>query len=40
LIFDDHVWDSQIEEDVREGKIDNLAQEALAAHRAEKCKKL
>ena len=27
-------WDQQIEEDIRVGKLDKLAEEALAAHRA------
>ncbi len=33
--FDDE-WDKQIEEDVRAGRLDHLAQEALAEHRAGK----
>ena len=40
LEFDAQVWDSQIEEDVRKGKLDRLAEEALAAHRAGKSKEL
>ncbi len=31
--FDDE-WDKQIEEDARSGRLDPLAQEALAEHRA------
>jgi len=40
LEFDAQIWDSQIEEDVRKGKLDRLAEEALAAHRAGKSKEL
>jgi hypothetical protein len=40
LEFDAQVWDRQIEEDVRKGKLDKLAEEALAAHRAGKCNEL
>jgi hypothetical protein len=40
LEFDAQIWDSQIEEDVRKGKLDKLAEEALAAHRAGKSKEL
>jgi hypothetical protein len=40
LEFDAQVWDNQIEEDVRKGKLNNLAEEALAAHRAGKSKEL
>ncbi len=36
LEFDAQAWDSQIEADVRAGKLDKLADEALAAHRAGK----
>ena len=36
LEFDAQVWDRQIEEDVRKGRLDKLAEEALAAHRAGK----
>jgi hypothetical protein len=36
LEFDAQAWDRQIEEDVRAGKLDKLADEALAAHRAGK----
>ena len=38
--FDAQAWDRQIEEDVRKGKLDKLAEEALAAHRAGKTKEL
>jgi phenylalanyl-tRNA synthetase beta subunit len=31
--FDAAQWDDQIEEDARAGKLDRLADEALAAHR-------
>jgi hypothetical protein len=40
LEFDAQIWDSQIEDDVRKGKLDKLAEEALAAHRAGKSKEL
>ena len=40
LDFDAQVWDRQIEEDVRKGRLDKLADEALAAHRAGKSKQL
>jgi hypothetical protein len=40
LEFDAQVWDRQIEEDIREGKLDKLADEALASHRAGKSKEL
>ena len=40
LEFDAQVWDRQIEEDIREGRLDKLADEALAAHRAGKSKEL
>ena len=38
--FDAQVWDRQIEEDVRRGRLDKLADEALATHRAGKSKEL
>jgi hypothetical protein len=38
--YDSEEWDRQIEEDVRAGKLDKLAEEALAAHRAGKSKEL
>ena len=34
--FDSHNWDSQIEEDALTGKLDHLAQKALADHKAGK----
>ena len=40
LEFDAQVWDRQIEEDVRKGRLDKLAEEALAAHHAGKSKEL
>jgi hypothetical protein len=40
LEFDAQVWDRQIEEDIRDGKLDKLAEEALASHRAGKSKEL
>lgn len=38
--YDSDEWDRQIEGDVRAGKLDKLAEEALAAHRAGKSKEL
>ncbi len=38
--FDAQAWDRQIEEDVRKGKLDKLAEEALVAHRAGKSTEL
>jgi len=38
--FDAQAWDRQIEEDIQRGKLDKLAEEALAAHRAGKSKEL
>lgn len=38
--FDSGEWDRQIEEDFLAGKLDKLAEEALAAHRAGKSKEL
>jgi hypothetical protein len=35
--FDDE-WDRQIEDDVRAGRLDTLAQEALAEHRSGRSK--
>ena len=40
LEFDAQVWDRQIEEDLREGKLDGLADEALASHLAGKSKEI
>ena len=38
--YDSDEWDRQIERDVRAGKLDKLAEEALAAHHAGKSKEL
>lgn len=38
--YDSDEWDRQIEEDVRSGKLDRLAKEALAAHKAGRTKEL
>jgi lysyl-tRNA synthetase class I len=38
--YDSDEWDLQIDEDARTGKLDKLADEALAAHRAGKSKEL
>ncbi|MGE5218703.1 MAG: hypothetical protein ACM3SP_17040 [Chloroflexota bacterium] len=40
LQFDANAWDRQIEGDLRGGRLDKLANEALAAHRAGKSKEL
>ena len=40
LEFDAQAWDQQIEDDIRNGKLDKLAEEALTAHRAGKSKEL
>lgn len=36
--YDSDEWDRQIEEDVRAGKLDKLAAQALATHKAGKAK--
>jgi len=38
--FDSEAWDDQIEEDVASGKLDTLAEAAIADHKAGKTKKL
>lgn len=38
--FDADLWDQQIEKDAKNGKIDDLAEAALADHRAGRSKKL
>jgi hypothetical protein len=38
--YDADAWDRQIEEDVRGGRLDRLAEEALAAHKAGRTKEL
>ena len=38
--FDADIWDRQIEEDARRGKLDELAEEALNEHRSGKTKQL
>ena len=38
--YDSDEWDRQIEEDVRAGKLDKIAEEALAEHRAGKSKEI
>jgi len=38
--FDAQLWDRQIEDDVRKGRLDKLSDETLAAHRAGKTKEL
>jgi hypothetical protein len=38
--YDSDEWDRQIEEDVRAGKLDKFAEEALVAHRAGKSKEI
>ncbi len=38
--FDAEVWNRQFEEDVKSGKLDQLANQAIADFRAGKCKEL
>ena len=38
--FDALVWDRQLEGDVRSGKLDALADEAIQAHKTGKCTEL
>ena len=38
--YDAEAWDRQIEEDVRGGRLDGLAEQALAAHKAGRTKEL
>ncbi len=38
--FDAKAWDKQFEEDVKSGKLDRLANQAIADFRAGKCKEL
>ncbi len=38
--YDADEWDRQIEEDVLAGRLDKLAEEALAAHKAGRTKEL
>ena len=38
--FDSDIWDEQIEEDARSGKLDDIASQALQDHKAQKTKKL
>lgn len=38
--YDSNEWDRQIEDDVRAGKLDKLAEEALTAHKAGETKGL
>ena len=38
--FDAEVWDKQFEDDVKSGRLDRLANQAIADFRAGKCKEL
>ncbi len=38
--FDSDEWDCQIEKDINMGRLDSLAEEALAAHKAGKSKEI
>jgi GTP-sensing pleiotropic transcriptional regulator CodY len=38
--FDAKVWDKKIEEDVASGKLDKVAEQAIADYKAGKCKEL
>jgi hypothetical protein len=39
-VFDAKVWDKQFEADAKSGKLDKLANQAIADFRAGKCKEL
>jgi KaiC/GvpD/RAD55 family RecA-like ATPase len=38
--YDSDEWDREIEQDVRSGKLDGLAQEAIAEHKAGRTKEI
>jgi hypothetical protein len=38
--FDAAAWDKQLETDIRAGKLDALAEEAIDAHKSGKCTEL
>jgi len=38
--FDAEIWDQQFEEDAKSGKLDQLANQAIADFQAGKCKQL
>ena len=38
--FDAQIWDRQIEADVRSGKLDEIANQAIEDYKAGKCKEL
>jgi len=38
--YDSDEWDRQIEEDVQSGKLDSLAEEAVAAYRTGRAKEI
>ena len=38
--YDAEIWDRQFEEDVKSGKLDRYAEQAIADFRANKCKRL
>jgi hypothetical protein len=38
--YDSDEWDHQIEEDIKSGRLDKLADEALTAHKAGKSKEI
>ena len=40
LEYDADKWDRQMEEDIQAGRLDKLAEEALAAHKAGRTKEL
>jgi hypothetical protein len=39
-VFDAEAWDRQVEEDVRSGKLDRLADDALRFYKAGECSEL
>jgi hypothetical protein len=38
--YDSDEWDIEIEEDIRAGRLDNLAEEAIRAHKAGRTKEI
>lgn len=38
--YDSELWDEQIEKDIRSGKLEKFAQQALSAHKRGKTKEL
>lgn len=38
--YESNLWDSQIEQDIRDGKLDKIAQEAIEEYESGNCSKL